>query len=350
MSSPSLIDLRSDTITQPTPEMRRAMAEAVIGDDLHGEDPTTRRLEEMCAERLGKEKALFVASGTMADLIALLVLCKPGSEVILEENSYTYWSEAGSWARFGGLQARLLKGVDGLPPLEAVRAAIRPHDLFEPATGVICLENPHNWAGGLIISPEATAAVAQLAHQQDVPLYVDGARIFNASVASGRPVSQFAAPADAIMFCLMKGLCCPVGAILAGEAGFIEKARFTRQSLGGGMAMPGVLAAAGVVAMQSMIERLAEDNENARQLAEGIVKLNGSIHVDLQKVQTNMVFVDMRDFKPGREWFLAQLEEEGVKAWGILDRWVRFVTHYGIENEDIRQALKAIERVLRRAE
>lgn len=346
---PDRIDLRSDTITQPTPEMRTAMAEAVIGDDLHGEDPTTRRLEALSAEMLGKEAALFVPSGTMANLVAFLVLARPGSEIILEEKSYTYWSEAGSWARYGGLQARLLKGERGLPTLEAIQAAIRPRDLFEPPTGGMCLENPHNWAGGVVISPEQTTAVADLVHAHAVPLYVDGARLFNAAVARERPVSDFVSSADAAMFCLMKGLCCPAGAVLVGEAAFIEAARFTRQSLGGGLAMPGVLAAAGIVALENMVARLAEDHRHARLLAERVHALGSPLQVDPRAVETNMVFVDVSAFIPGREWFLARLEARGVLAWGILDRWVRFVTHYGIEEAHILQVEKAIEETLREA-
>jgi threonine aldolase len=343
----SIIDLRSDTITQPTPAMRRAMAKAEIGDDLHGEDPTTHRLEEMSAEILGKEAALFVASGTMADLIAFLVLCKPGSEIIMEENSYTYWSEAGGWARFGGLASRRLKGVMGVPSLKDIENAIRPHDLFEPPTGAICVENPHNWAGGVIIPIETVQSIADVGHRHGVPLYVDGARLFNAAVAMGKRASSLAAPADAVMFCLSKGLCCPVGAILAGSKAFVEKARFTRQALGGGMAMPGILAAAGIVALETMVDRLAEDNANARLLAEGIAALKSGLIVDLRMVQTNMVFVDVSRLKPGRQWFLSELEARGVKAWGILDRWVRFVTHYGIAPRDIEHAVRIVAEVTR---
>ena len=342
-----IIDLRSDTITQPTPQMRQAMAEAIIGDDLHGEDPTTKRLEEMSAERMGKEAALFVASGTMGNLLAFLVLCHPGSELIMEANSYTYWSEAGSWARFGGLQARLLKGNQGLPSLVDIQAAIRPKDLFEPPTGAYCLENPHNWAGGVIVSIEQTQAIADLLNQHHVPLYIDGARIFNAAVASGRAASNFAAPAEAIMFSISKGLCCPVGAVIAGSASFIEQARFIRQALGGGMAMPGILAAAGIVALETMIDRLAEDHANARLLAEEIIKLGSPLRIDMSIVQTNMVFVDISAYPPGRTWLLDQLAQQGVQCWGILDKWIRFVTHYGIVEEDIQHTVRVIREVLR---
>jgi len=342
-----IVDLRSDTITQPTPQMRQAMAEAIIGDDLHGEDPTTRRLEEMSAERMGKEASLFVASGTMGNLLAFLVLCHPGSELIMEANSYTYWSEAGSWARFGGLQARLLKSERGLPSLADIQAAIRPKDLFEPPTGAYCLENPHNWAGGVIISIKQTQTIADLLNQHNVPLYIDGARIFNAAIASGVSASTYAKPAEAIMFSISKGLCCPVGAVIAGSSGFIEQARFTRQALGGGMAMPGILAAAGVVALETMVDRLAEDHLNARLLAEGIAMLSSPLQVDMSMVQTNMVFVDVSAFPAGREWLLEKLSERGIKCWGILDKWIRFVTHYGIVEEDIRHTLKVMNEVLR---
>jgi threonine aldolase len=340
-----VIDLRSDTVTQPTVEMRRAMAEAELGDDVYGEDPTVRRLEELAAHMVGKEAALFVPSGTMGNEIAVLTHTSRGDEAIVEVTSHVYDAEVGGLALLAGVQARPLAGRKGLLDPAEVAAAIRPDDVHYPRTGLLCLENPHNAAGGVVASPGQIAELCDLAHTLGVPVHLDGARIFNGALALGVPAAELAAPADSVMFCLSKGLCCPVGSLLAGRADFVAEARRARKLLGGGLRQVGVLAAAGIVALQTMVERLVEDHQNARLLAEGLAGRSG-VSVDLSSVQTNMVFVDLESAVGPAEHFCHALAREGVLAGAVGPTRVRFVTHKDITAADIRSAREVTGRVL----
>lgn len=345
-----IIDLRSDTVTQPTPEMRQAMAQAEVGDDVYGEDPTVNRLEALAAERMGKAAAMFVPSGTMGNLAAILTHCGRGDEVILGDQAHTFTSEAGGIAALGGVHPYPLRNApDGTLALEDILGAIREDNPHYPRTRLICLENTHNRCYGAALSVAYTAAVGRLAHERGLKLHIDGARIFNAAVAQGVEARDLAAPADSITFCLSKGLCAPVGSVLCGPADFIREARRTRKVLGGGMRQAGILAAAGIVALETMVDRLAEDHANARRLAEGLANLPG-IAIEPERVQTNIVFFDLRpEVRLGTKDVAAQLAERGVKVGVAGPRRFRAVTHYWVKAEDIEQALAAFAAVLRSA-
>ena len=339
-----LVELRSDTFTQPTESMRQAMATAELGDDVWDEDPTVHRLQARAAEMVGKEASLFVPSGTMGNLCALLSHTTPGDEVILEIDSHVFQNEVAGGAVVGGLQLRPLETADGRIQPEQVRRAIREPDIHEPRTGLLCLENTHNRKGGICLTPRQTAAVAAVAHEAGFPVHLDGARVFNASVALGLDVRELTGPVDSVMFCLSKGLSAPVGSMLAGSASFIERARRMRKMLGGGMRQAGVLAAAGLISLNEMVDRLADDHRNARRLAEGLQGLPG-IDIDLARVETNMVFGDCRPPLTARE-FIQRCREQGV----LLDlastyRW-RMVTHRGVSAEDIDYAIDAVRRAM----
>ncbi|MGH2628360.1 MAG: low-specificity L-threonine aldolase, partial [Anaerolineales bacterium] len=262
------IDLRSDTVTVPTPEMRQAMARAEVGDDVFGEDPTVRRLEQMAAQRMGKQAALFVASGTMGNLVAVLSHCDRGDEIILGDRCHTFLSEAGGVAALGGVHPRPIATTpDGTLPLDEIEAALRGDDPHYPTSRLVCLENTHNLCGGVPIPAGYAASVGEWARRRGLFLHIDGARIFNAAVAQGVPAADLVAAADSVTFCLSKGLCAPVGSVLCGTTDFIASARRTRKQLGGGMRQAGVLAAAGIVALDTMVDRLADDHRRARELA-----------------------------------------------------------------------------------
>ena len=341
----AMIDLRSDTVTQPTAEMRRAMAEAEVGDDVFGEDPTVNRLEAMAAERMGKEAALFVASGTMANLVSALTHCQRGDEMVLGTDAHIFMNEVGGVAALGGIQVKAVPNHSrGKLDPETVEEAIRPDGLHFPSTGLVCMENTHNRGSGAAFTAQEMGGVTEVAHAHGVPVHLDGARIFNAAVALGVPASSLAAQADSVSFCLSKGLSCPVGSLVTGTTEFIAKARKTRKMVGGGMRQAGVLAAAGVVALEHMVDRLAEDHDNAKRLAQGLAQLPG-VAIDPAQVQTNIVIVEMTE-KPPLE-FISELKERGVLANYNLGRRVRFVTHHGINAEDIDEALDASEAVLR---
>ncbi|MDK2882968.1 MAG: threonine aldolase [Bacillota bacterium] len=338
------VDLRSDTVTKPTPEMRRAMYEAEVGDDVYREDPTVNRLEEVGAARLGKEAGLFVTSGTQGNLIAILTHTQPGQEVILEQESHIYYYEVAGSALIGGVQLRPLQGKDGaLDPAE-VEASIRPDNIHYPDTGLIVLENTHNRAGGTIIPGENIEAIARIAARHNLPLHLDGARIFNAAIALGKPVVELARPFTSVMFCLSKGLGAPVGSLLVGPRDWIEKARKWRKRLGGGMRQAGILAAAGLVALEKMVDRLAEDHENARRLAEGLGNLPG---LSVVPPQTNMVLVDVSATGFSAPTFVARLAQYGVLAVDMSPSKVRFVTHKDVDREDIEYALRAVEKLIK---
>lgn len=339
-----LVDLRSDTVTVPTPEMRAAMQRAEVGDDGYGEDPTVNRLEAMAAERMGKEAAVFVASGTMANVAAVLAHCGRGDEVILGDESHIFWYENGGPAALGGVHVRTVaNAADGTLPLDGLEAAIRPENSKFPRTKLICLENTHNRCSGRVLTVSYSREVQALATRHGVPVHLDGARLFNAAAYLGVPVAQLAATADSVQFCFSKGLSAPVGSALCGTREFIQEARRWRQALGGGMRQAGVIAAAAIVALETMVDRLPEDHHHARLLAEGLAQVPG-IAVDPAAIQTNIVI-----FRPTTipsERFIAALAVQGVRGanyWGGL---VRFVTHHGIARTDIDYALGAVRAVM----
>ncbi|MEW6274081.1 MAG: low-specificity L-threonine aldolase [Bacillota bacterium] len=340
-----MIDLRSDTVTQPTAEMRRAMAEALVGDDVYGEDPTVNRLEALGARMVGKEAALFVASGTMGNLVALLTHTRPGEEIIVGAQAHIYYYEAGGLARLAGVLPRLADDRDGMITAAAVKELLRPPNIHFPPTRLICLENTHNRGGGTILPAEQMRAVYELAKESGLAVHLDGARIFNAAVAAGRPVEEFARYADSVMFCLSKGLSAPAGSLLAGTREFCDRARRARKLVGGGMRQAGVLAAAGIVALEQMVDRLAEDHANARYLAEGLAALPG-IELDPARVQTNIVVFHLRAPGLTADEFLARLKERGILAVSMSPACVRMVTHRHISRKDVEKTLAAVEEVM----
>jgi len=341
------IDLRSDTVTRPTSAMRRAMAEAEVGDDVFREDPTVRRLEEMAASVLAKEAALFVPSGTMGNQIAVNVWTRPGQEVILEERSHIFNYEMGTMAAFSGVLPRPLRGQDGILEAPEVRQAIRPPVYYLTQTGLVTLENTHNMAGGTIYPPSKAEAICGLARERRLPVHLDGARIFNAAAALGRPAAEIARPFDSVMFCLSKGLGAPVGSMLAGPRGFIEEALRVRKRLGGGMRQAGVLAAAGIVALEQGIARLDEDHENARLLARRAARIEG-LTIDPARVQTNIVIFEVRVSGMTAPQLVQRWKEEGVLALAIDDRQVRAVTHYDVARAGIERACDVLDSIMGR--
>ncbi|MGQ9778296.1 MAG: low-specificity L-threonine aldolase [Bacillota bacterium] len=340
------IDLRSDTVTQPTPAMRAAMARARVGDDVFGEDPTVRELEELGAAMVGKEAALFVPSGTMGNQVAVMAHTMRGDEVIVEAEAHIYYYEVGALAVLAGVQARPVAGERGYIPPERIAAHIRPENIHFPRTALLCLENTHNRAGGAVITPHQMRAMAEAAHARGIPVHLDGARIFNAAVALGVSAAELAAPADSVMFCLSKGLCAPVGSLLAGSHEFIARARKCRKLLGGGMRQAGILAAAGIVALREMVDRLAEDHAKARRLAEGLAAIRG-IAIEPAGVQTNIVLFSVAPLGVGSEEFLARLAARGVLGTSFGEETVRFVTHHDVEPAQIDAALRAVAEVAR---
>jgi len=336
------IDLRSDTVTHPTPEMRQAMASAEVGDDVYGEDPTVNQLEALAAERLGKEAALFVPSGTMANLASILSHCGRGEEAILGDRCHSFLYEAGGMSALGGVHPYpIANQPDGTMRLSDVEAAVRPDNVHFPKTRLICLENTHNRCGGVAVTLEYTEALGRLAVRHGLALHLDGARIFNASVALGVEPKRLAAAADSVTFCLSKGLCAPVGSLICGGAAFIDRGRRIRKQLGGGMRQAGVLAAAGIVALEAMVTRLAEDHARARRLADGLRELRG-IEVEETERMTNMVFVHLGPEAPLPAAGLAErLNAHRVKVGVIGDDRLRLVVHYWIRDEQIEATLRA---------
>ena len=318
------IDLRSDTVTRPTPDMRRAMAEAEVGDDVYGEDPTVNRLEDEAAALIGKARALFVPTGTMGNQIAVLCHTERGDEMLLHAESHVYYYEAGGPALLAGVTVRLLEGGRGRFTSAAVAAALRPANAHFPRPSLVCLENTHNRGGGAVWDPEQAQAVADVAHGSGLAVHLDGARIWNAAVALRRPVAELCAPADTVMCCLSKGLGAPVGSLLCGPEDLMARARRYRKVLGGGMRQAGVIAAAGLVALRSMRERLGEDHANARFLAEALSDIRG-LEVDPREVETNMVRVGTGD-RPADQWS-ADLRGRGVLANAAGPHTLRLVTH-----------------------
>ncbi len=325
--------------------MREAMKNAEVGDDVYQEDPSVNQLERLAAKKVGKEVALFVPSGTMGNLIAVLTHCQKGEEVILEAESHMYYYEVGGISAVAGVIPRLITGDRGILNLKDIKEALREENIHYPKTTLICLENTHNRAGGTITSPKITEEICQLAHQSNILIHLDGARIFNAAIALNIEPDILAKDVDSVMFCLSKGLSAPVGSILAGSKEFIQKARKNRKLLGGGMRQAGILAAAGIIALEKMIERLEEDHKNAQILGEGLAKIE-EIKVDLETVQTNMVYFDLQESDIDTYKFLPKLAEYNILGSPRPPTKVRLVTHYGINREDIYTTIKAIKKII----
>lgn len=339
---PRRVDLRSDTVTQPTEAMRLASFEAELGDDVLGDDPTVTQLQERAAALVGKEAALLVPSGTMANLVALCCHTQPGDEVILGERCHIILHEAGGMARIAGLMPHPLPDPGGALDPEAVRAAVRSDDIHHPRSRLICVENTHEASGGRVVPLPVLRALQTVAREEGLALHMDGARVFNAAAACGAPVAEIASCADSLSFCLSKGLCCPVGSLLCGDSAFIARALRIRKLLGGGMRQVGVLAAPGLVALETMVSRLSEDHARARRLAEGLRTIPG-VRLVPAEVQTNVVYVQVTQ---GRAEDLERaLQRRGVLALALGQR-MRFVTHHGIADADIDYAL-AVLRELR---
>jgi threonine aldolase len=340
-----VVDLRSDTLTLPTPEMREAMAHAEVGDDVWGEDPTVQRLEAMAAARLGKEAAVFVASGTMGNLVSVVAHTQAGQEVVLDLDSHIYNNEVAGGTVVGNVQMMPVKTERGFLTPAQVEDAIRPSNIHIPVTGLVCLENTHNRHGGTCCTPEEISAVAAVAHAAKVPVHIDGARLFNAVVALERDARDFVRDADSVTFCLSKGLGAPLGSVVCGSADFVARARRVRKMVGGGMRQAGIVAAAGVVALERMVDRLAEDHANARVLAEGLAKRPG-LEIDLASVQTNIVIIrvnrgDRAQSVKATQALVAGCAARKVKIHATGPTTIRCVTHKDVDAEDIRRALDA---------
>lgn len=336
-----VIDLRSDTVTRPTPQMRRAMAESLVGDDQYGEDPTVGELERIAAEKVGKEAAVYVPSGTMGNLSALMAHCGRGDEAILGDESHIYWFESGSPAALGGItQFVLPTELDGTIDLDRIGRAIRPPRSGYPRTRVICVENTHNRRSGRVLPMFYLEALGQLSRQRDVPVHMDGARIFNAAVALGIPASEIARHVDSVQFCLSKGLAAPVGSIVAGSREFIERVRRQRKLLGGAMRQSGVIAAPGVVALETMIDRLADDHVRAKHLASRLGEIDG-ITVDAAAVQTNIVVFQV-DVALDQDAVAADLKAKGLLVSNYGAVGLRMVTHNDVDDADVNAAIEIV--------
>ncbi len=341
-------DFRSDTVTRPTEAMRQAMAAAEVGDDVLGDDPTVQRLEARAAEMLGKDAALYVPSGTMGNAIAVKVWTQEGDEVIVEERSHIYNLEVAHLSMISRVLPRPVPSQRGAMDPERVERAIRKRGLHIPGTSLICLENTHNYCGGAVVPLENFRAIREVADRHGLKVHLDGARIFNAQVASGVPAREFARYVDSVMFCFSKGLGAPIGSILVGPKDFIEEARRVRKLLGGGMRQVGVIAAAALVALETMIDRLADDHRRAKRLAQGLAEIPG-IALDPETVETNIVFFDI--VAPG--WtapaFVEAMKQHGVLCLAAGPQTIRMVTHKDVDDTDVERAIEAAQRVLRQS-
>ena len=341
------IDLRSDTITRPTPAMRKAMAAADVGDDVFGEDPTVNRLEELAAARLGKPSALLVASGTMGNLVAQLTHCGRGDETILGDQSHVFFYEQGGASALGGIHPRTLaNAADGTIPVDAIEAAIRPDDVHFPRSRLIILENTHNRCTGTPLTPAYMQAVGRVAERHGLKLHIDGARIFNAAAALGVDVAELAAPADSLTFCLSKGLAAPVGSVVCGDEAFIARARRVRKSVGGGMRQAGIIAAAGIVALTEMVDRLEQDHANARILAEGLANIPG-LQIEPEAIFTNIVYFRVVKDGMNAPTLVARLGDSGVRILPTAPDQMRAVLNYHVTAADVQRALTVFSRVLK---
>jgi threonine aldolase len=340
-----LIDLRSDTVTQPTPAMREAMYRAEVGDDVFGEDPTINRLQEMAAERLGKEASLFVVSGTMATLVALLTHCGRGDEVVVGDRSHVLHFQQGGMAALGSIMPYPVPNQpDGTIRLADIEGAIRGDNEHLARTRLVCLESTHNVCNGTPLTPEYTARVAELARSRGLRLHLDGARVFNAAAALEMDVRTLVQDVDSVMFCLSKGLCAPVGSLLCGSTDFIAEARRARKVVGGGMRQAGILAAAGVVALEQMADRVGEDHARAQRLAQGLAEIPG---VDVAPAMTNILYFRLAEqVSKTREEVRGELAKRGILVGGRADGRFRAVTHYWISDEDIQSTIEAVRAVV----
>jgi threonine aldolase len=350
MTATDSIDLRSDTVTLPTPAMRAAMAGATLGDDVYGEDPTVNRLEALAAARLGKEAALFVTSGTLGNASALMSHCRRGEDVIVGDRAHIYTAEVGGAARLNGSTLRPVPNLpDGTLDRARLAGAFASDDVHEAPTGLLCLEDTHNMCGGRVLSARTLAELAAPARARGVPVHLDGARLFNAAVALGVPVSELAAAADSVTFCLSKGLAAPIGSLLCGTGPFIARARRMRKLLGGGMRQAGVIAAAGIVALEEMVDRLAEDHANARRLAAGLAALPG-IALRADEVESNFVFfrvLDGEGHPTDGEPLIAAAAAQGVLISTGDQGRLRCATHSGVTAADVDRALEGLARAAR---
>ena len=341
------IDLRSDTVTLPSPGMRKAMADAPVGDDQYGEDPSVNRLQDRIAELLGKEAALFVPSGTMANQIALKILTRPGDEVILGDEAHIVWHESGAGAANSGVQFAVV-GRGGVFSATDLRAAYKPpgHIVFPPTT-LVAVENTHNRGGGVVFPQHDATEICAAARQLGLASYLDGARLFNAAAATGFPLAELAAPFDVISVALSKGLGCPVGSLIAGRHDHISRARRARRMFGGAMRQSGILAAAGLYALDNNLSRLAEDHVNARLLAERLANLRG-VQLDLATVQSNIVIFRMAEGAPDAASIVARAQEKGVLVSAFGERIVRAVTHLDVSRDQCRHAAELLAEVIDR--
>lgn len=337
------IDLRSDTVTQPTDEMREAMAKAIVGDDVYGDDPTVNLLEEKAAEYAGKEAALFVPSGTMGNQLAVMTHTKRGNEIIAEENCHIIQHEVGAVAILSSAMVRTIRGEKGVMNPQDVLNAIRGNDIHYPETGLICMENA--LSNGTVVPLEVMKEIYTIARNHNIPVHLDGARLFNAAAYLGVDAAQITQYTDSVMFCLSKGMCAPVGSMLAGSKEFIEKARKNRKILGGGMRQAGILAAAGLIALEKMSKRLHIDHENAKYLAERLMSIPG-IKLDYKDVQIDMVFFDMEETGISSDKIVDELFKKGIKINGAEGGLMRFVTNNDVTREDIDYTVQCIKELV----
>ena len=335
-----IIDLRSDTITKPTDAMRQAMAGAEVGDDVYGEDPSINRLQERAAEMLGKEAGLLMASGTMSNLVAILSHCQRGDEVVMGDQAHIFWNESAGASALAGAQIRLVpNGPQGEIDPADLQAAIRPRgNVHMPPTTLVCLENTHNRCSGGVLTPQDTRAVADVAHAAGAKVHLDGARVFNAAVTLEVPAAELVRDVDDVSFCLSKALSCPVGSVLCGDRDFIDEALRWRKMVGGGMRQAGILAAAGLIALDTMVDRLADDHANARRLAQGLANIDG-LTVDPDTIQTNIVIFDVDQSVGMASGLINALKEEDVLVSSPGPHSIRMVTHREVDSTDIEGAL-----------
>lgn len=338
-----VVDLRSDTVTKPTPAMRRAMAEAEVGDDVYGEDPTVNRLQERAAELFEREAALFVPSGSMGNLICIRIHCRHGDEVVCDSRGHTFNFELASVAAIAGCLPRPVDTADGILTWRHIQPALRPKVYYRAPTGLIVLENTHNMAGGTVVPPEVQQDVCERAHAQGIPVHLDGARIFNAAAALKKSVGAVSRNVDSIMFCVSKALGAPVGSMILGSGEFVEQARVHRKMLGGGMRQVGVLAAAGLVALAESPPKLIDDHRRAQQLAQALMSIPG-IKVD-HEVQTNIVVFDVSGTGMDANVIAGRLKEQGVLVGALDSKVMRMVTHYDVTDEGVDRAIHALQKL-----
>ena len=339
-----LIDLRSDTVTHPTKSMRSAMAEAIVGDDVWGDDPTVNSLQELAADLMGKESALFVASGTMANLVSILTHCQRGDEIITGNESHIFYNEVGAASAVAGVQvSTIINDSHGMMDPSNIEAAIRGDNIHFPTTGLVCIENTHNRCNGGVLSKNDVSAIARISHDYGVPVHMDGARIFNASVYLKIQPKDLTSDVESVSFCLSKGLSCPIGSLLCGSRDFIDRARKARKMIGGGMRQAGIIAAAGIIGIKTMVDRLEEDHLNAKKLAHGLANIPG-ISIDPLNINTNIVIFTLDNGKAFT--VLTDLANAGVLGSFNGSNRIRMVTHYGINSKDIDLALGAAMKVM----